>query len=34
VIGLDDTARFLAPMAREYAEKANRLGTYGGRNRR
>lgn len=34
VIGLDETSRFLAPLAHEYAQKANRLGTYGGRNRR
>lgn len=33
-IGFDPVARFLAPLAREYAAKANALGTHGGRNRR
>jgi hypothetical protein len=34
MIGFDETARYLAPMAHTYARKAASLGTAGGRNRR
>lgn len=34
VIGFDKTARFLSPLAYDYARKAAAVGTAGGRNRR